>query len=236
MGDYAQARLAECGGEPSLQNWTFNQPGFPPFFLYNVASAQCLNVEGCDTVVIYDGCTTKGGTCSGPGTFKNEQWQLSAEGALVSLLAPAGTRCATVAAADKTLSLAPCASPPGAAQTFSYDAGSGQLQGGGGLCLTAAAPPPPPSSNITTLLVGRRLPSAGAGAYALLALNNLGANATVTCGGACFAAMGFAPTDLVDVRDLYQHALVNTTAATALDIAVGAGGASTFLRISRHAA
>ena len=227
-GAYTQARLAECGGEPTLQIWNFSHPGFPPNFLYNAAADMCLNVEGCDTTIIYDGCKTTGGTCSGPNTYLNEQWALTAAGALASQLEPANSRCATVAAND-SLSLAPCLSPPGPTQAFSYDSSTGQLQGAGGMCLTAPSAPPPPGSNVTTLLVSRKLHD---GSWALLALNNLASNATITCGAACFAAMGLAPADMLDVRDLFLHRVVNTTSATAYDIAVGASGSSTFLRLS----
>lgn len=227
-GAYVQARLAECGGEPSLQVWSFSHPGFPPAFLYNAAADTCLNVEACDSTIIYDGCTTKGGTCSGPNSFLNEQWTLTAAGALASQLEPTNSRCATVAAND-TLSLSPCLSPPGPTQAFSYNSATGQLQGANGLCLTAPSAPPAPGSNVTTLLVSRKLHD---GTWALLALNNLPSNATITCGPACFAAMGLAASDTLDFRDLFLHRVVNTTRATAYDIAVGANGSSTFLRLS----
>lgn len=231
-GAYVQARMAECGGEPALQNWTFSHPGFPPSFLFNAESEQCLNVESCATVIIYDGCVTTGGTCSGPGTFKNEQFQLTAEGALISLLEPAGTRCASVSPVDRTLSLTPCASPPGDDQSFTYVAETGELQSKGGLCLTAPGAGPP--SNISSLLVGRAMRD---GSWALLALNNAAANATITCGADCFAAMGFAASDEVIVRDLYLHADVSKTlAGNGLDVPVSANGASTFLRLRRSGA
>ncbi len=235
---YVQAHMAECGGEPILQKWSFSAanspPGFPPDFLVNAAGAEltCLNVEACESTIIYDGCTISGpGTCSGPGTFKNEQWVLRPDGALVSALGDA-SRCATVSATDATLSLAACSSPPGDAQSFVYVAATGELQSKGGLCLTAPSQGPP--SNVSSLLVGRRLHD---GAWALVALNNAPSNSTITCDAACFAAMGFAPADRVVVRDLYLHATVNTTAAGGgLDVAVGANGASTFLRLSKAAA
>ena len=233
--------MAECGGEPDLQRWAFSAanspPGFPPDFLVNDApggSLTCVNVEACESTIIYDGCTISGpGTCSGPGTFKNEQWSLRADGALVSALGGAAApRCATVSASDATLSLAACASPISDAQAFAYVPATGELQSKGGLCLTAPSAGPP--SNTSSLLVGRRLHD---GAWALVALNNAAAAATVTCDAACLAAMGFAPADLVAVRDLYLHALVNTTVAGGgLDVAVGASGASTFLRLSKAAA
>lgn len=234
-GSYVQAHMAECGGEPDLQRWAFSTtnspPGFPQDFLVNAGAGgalTCLNVEACESTIIYDSCTISGpGTCSGPGTFKNEQWSLRADGALVSALD--ASRCATISASDATLSLAVCASPISDAQAFSYVTVTGELQSKGGLCLTAPSQGPP--SNVSSLLVGRRLHD---GAWALVALNNAAAPATITCDAACFAAMGFAPADLVAVRDLYLHALVNTTAAGGgLDVAVGASGASTFLRLSK---
>ena len=87
---------------------------------------------------------------------------------------------------------------------------------------------------MSSLLVGRHLHD---GAWAVVALNNAAAPATITCDAACFAAMGFAPADMVAVRDLYLHALVNTTmAGGGLDVAVGPSGASTFLRLSKASA
>ena len=74
------ATVAECGGEPTYQNWTFSTPAED--FLYNGASNQCLNVDACGTLVIFDGCKTSGGTCAGPNSYANEQWTLTAAGAL----------------------------------------------------------------------------------------------------------------------------------------------------------
>lgn len=216
---YVDAYVAECGGEPTLQNWTFGAPASQ--FLWNAASDQCLNVESCGSTIIYDSCTTTGSTCAGPGKFSNEQWALRADGALVSALP--GARCTTVQA-DGTLVLAACSSPLPANQTWTYDTATGQLQSGGGLCLTAATQPGPPGAS--SLLIGRKLST---GSWAVVALNNSPLNATITCGSACFAAMGLAPTQQLRVRDLWAHTDVATTPATSYAMMVGPAGASTFL-------
>ena len=57
--NYVRAHVQECGGEPELQQWTFDQP--MKGFVRNAKANVCLNVEGCKTDVIYDGCTTTGG-------------------------------------------------------------------------------------------------------------------------------------------------------------------------------
>jgi len=222
------ARVAECGGEPALQEWTMDAPR--PGFLHNAASSQCLNVDNCGSLIIYDGCTTTGSTCAGPGSFANEQWRLSAAGALQTALPSAA--CATVAA-DGSVALAPCAAAPlPAAQSWSHDAASGALQTAGGLCLTVPPPAPPPSSNMTRLLLARPLHD---GAVALLALNDQPAAANLTCGAACFAAMGFASTERVTVRDLWLHEDIALVPATSLDIAVAANGSSRLLKLTRTA-
>jgi alpha-galactosidase len=227
---YTQAILAECGGEPTLQNWTLSDashlPSFPPGFLLNSASQQCLNVDNCQTEVIYDGCTIAKGTCSGPNTFKNEQWSFQ-NGALISLLDP-GNLCATVSSAN-TLSLSTCTSPTSPEQTFSYSASTGQVLGKGGLCLTAPGSPPPPSNEIQTLLISREMSD---GSWAMLALNNLNHNATITCDEVCFAKMGFSTNDVVIVRDTFLHETINTTSATSLDVFVAANGTSRLLTLT----
>jgi hypothetical protein len=231
---FTDAVVAECGGEPAAQNWTLNDPAVG--FLSNTPSAGaapvCLNVADCQTEVIYDGCTTSGPTCAGPGKYSNQQWTLPPPGAgggrLVSAL-PGGL-CATVAMPGRTVSLAPCGVPLPPNQTWVYAPASGQLTvalDGGGLCLTAAAPPPP--SNDTALAVARRLSD---GSWALVALNNAPVNATVTCGAACFASMGLPPTQLLRVRDLWAHADVNVTPATRLDVRLGSSGASALLKLT----
>lgn len=173
--------LQECGGEPGAQNWTFGAPAAA--FLQNEQSSLCLNVDSCETLIIYDGCKTTGGTCAGPNSYANEQWQLSTGGALESMLP--GHLCATVGA-NNAVTLTPCVSPVPSAQSWEYIPASGELQTAGGLCLTVPPPPAPPS-NTTTLLVGRALHD---GSWAVVGLNNLAFDATFSCGPPCFAALG----------------------------------------------
>jgi hypothetical protein len=224
---YVFATVAECGGEPAYQNWTFGVP--VQGFLQNPASNQCLNVDNCQSQIIYDGCTYHGVSCGGGGQnssyYPNEQWTLTEGGALVSRLP--GNRCATVGS-DNSVSLYTCADPLPANQTWKYDASTGELSTGQGLCLTASSPAPPPSYN-ATLLVGREMHD---GTWAVAALNNLPENTTVVCGPDCFAAMNISSSSTVRVRDLWAHADINTTLATALDIPVGANGTSTLWKLT----
>ena len=55
--------------------WEFNKP--MASFLHNPSSNMCLNAADCGSTLIYDGCTTTGGTCSGKGHFNNEQFNLT---------------------------------------------------------------------------------------------------------------------------------------------------------------
>jgi hypothetical protein len=221
---YVQAKVAECGGEPGLQNWTYGVPLAQ--FLQNAATAQCLNVDDCGTPIIYDGCTTTGATCAGKGVFSNEQWQLPVgTGALKSDLP--GGKCVTVGA-DSTLSLSPCGSPLPESQSWTYTPASGELETAGGLCVTAAASPPP--ANTTTLLIGRPLHD---GSRALLALNNLPVNSTIVCGSDCFTGLGFAPGVILHVRDLWAHADVGTiNTSQTFPMPVGANGASVMFKLT----
>lgn len=57
--NYIRAHVQECGGEPELQQWVFDEP--MTGFVRNAKANVCLNVEACATDLIYDGCTTTGG-------------------------------------------------------------------------------------------------------------------------------------------------------------------------------
>ncbi len=218
------ARVAECGGEPAAQNWTLNAPAAG--FLTNAASRLCLNVDACGSAIVYDGCTTTGGTCAGANRYSNEQWALDARGALVSALP--GGRCASVGA-DGTLALAPCAPGPGPlppAQAWRYSAASGELVSGSGQCLTVAAPPPP---GYSSLLVGRQLAD---GSWALLGVNNGNASAPLVCGAPCLAAMGLAGQALA-LRDVWARAdLPPAAPGSALQLDAPPNGGSAFWRVS----
>ncbi len=138
---YSPMKVQECGGEPNDQKWEMGEP--LSGFISNPATKLCLNVEGCETKVIYDGCVTSGATCGPPGAgkFANERWSLTKEGQLKSALSE--TKCATVAK-DDTVALTPCAA--GATiptnQLWKYDNATQQLTTGDGMCVTASSSTP----------------------------------------------------------------------------------------------
>ena len=58
---YAPMTVSECGGEPAEQKWVNNTPSAG--FMFNPSTRMCLNVKGCGTEVVYDGCVVSGKTC-----------------------------------------------------------------------------------------------------------------------------------------------------------------------------
>ena len=207
--DYTQARMAECGGEPDLQKWLFGAP-LPDGFVSNGKAKVCLNVKGCGSEIIFDGCTASGpGTCAGKGSFANEQFDLLTDGTLRTRLSdsvPAHHGLGQCVYADPSglLSLVPCTThaythgipspttpttmtPTKKPSTFKWDNVSQQLTTPiDGKCLTAptAGPPGPTPGGGGVLIIARPLQS---GAIALLFLNNEAAGVAVTCDAACFA-------------------------------------------------
>jgi len=199
---YTYASVAECGGEPTYQQWIFNYPMTE--FLYNNASTQCLNVDNCQTDIIYDGCTTTGNTCSGKNSYLNEQWVLTAEGALQTMLP--SHLCATALSTGQVI-LSPCMTPLAKNQTWTYN--DNQLQQNG-LCLTASSPTPPPPDNSNVLMISRLLSDNTTG---IAILNNHIQNITVTCDIKCFTSMNLYNT-IITIRDLWLHeniTIINTT-------------------------
>jgi len=216
------ARVAECGGEPSAQNWTFNAPASG--FLTNAANDVCLNVADCETAIIFDGCTTTGSTCSGKNKFNNEQWTLNDRGGLLSALP--GAACATVDSADGTLSLSPCGGDPlPSSQSWRYNSATGELVSGSGLCLTVSQTPPP--SNDETVLVGRELMD---GSWALLGLNNANNSKPLICGQQCLSTMGFPVGKTLSIRDIWAHQDLQPTAGP-LYLPAPPNGGSSFWRV-----
>ena len=246
-GAYTQAVFAECGGEPTLQQWSRGEP--MEGFWHNAATNMCLNVKGCGAEVIYDGCSTTGGTCAGPASYANEQFDLADDddataaggdrGLRTRLAADSGAhrglgQCAT-AGSSGALALAKCSGAGGAAgtnQQFAYSSDSKQLTAVvDGRCLTAAKPSPAPTPSApATLVIARALADGG---VALLLLNNGGADAGVVCGAACFAKAGVAPSAAapVSVRDLYAHKSLAPLTAPFLNISLAANGASAVLKL-----
>jgi hypothetical protein len=130
---YVQAHVAECGGEPSLQQWVFNTPA--PGFFSNPSTKTCLNVESCATTVIYDGCVTAGTTCGGGhgALHPNEEWFVTSSGQVRSNLT--GSPCLTVLPSG-LVEARPCQDPVLASQTWKYNVAEQTLVTGSGLCMT----------------------------------------------------------------------------------------------------
>lgn len=219
---YTYASLAECGGEPTYQIWEFNQPMTE--FLSNSASGLCLNVDNCQTDIIYDGCTTTGSTCSGKNSYLNEQWTLASSGALQTMLP--SRSCATSVNNGKQVLLSPCQTPLPSNQTWTYSSNTGQLQQNG-LCLTAPSPAPPPNST-EIIIIGRILSDQSWG-FAIL--NNQAENSTVTCGAQCFGSMNLTDTNIV-IRDLWLHENITTiNTANGYNFTVPGNGTSILMKL-----
>ena len=138
------AWVAACGyGPAALQDWQLGVP--QTGFLYNSASHQCLNVAGCRTDVIFDGCSTAPKqTCGGAGLHGQPNEEFTRNGSRLISALP-GSRCLTVDGTGE-VKLAACdpANPPTQSWTL---ASSGELKTGDGRCMTASAagPTPPPA-------------------------------------------------------------------------------------------
>ena len=63
---YMPMTVSECGGEPEKQKWANNTPAVG--FIFNPSTNMCLNVKGCGTEIIYDGCVDTGLTCGPKGS------------------------------------------------------------------------------------------------------------------------------------------------------------------------
>lgn len=145
--------LACAAGEcvdPALaaQTWQLDSQTLPAGYVVNAATNPplCLNVEGCTTAMIYDGCLHTGGTCAGPNNYSIFQFRLTASRQLASAFG--NDQCVEASTAG-TLHLAKCSPGQTAAQTWSITFAN-QLRNGvspGGSCLAvpSVVPPPPPS-------------------------------------------------------------------------------------------
>jgi hypothetical protein len=133
-----EAGLLPCDATVAQQVWRFDTPAAGYLSNDGPAGAQCLNVWGCGTGVAYYACVTTGGTCCGANCYTNLQWALNAAGQLVSAL---NGDCVTVQAGTGALVVAACGAPAPAAQTWVYNATSGQLRlAGTGMCLSTPVP------------------------------------------------------------------------------------------------
>eukprot|EP00658_Telonema_sp_P-2_P058257 TRINITY_DN4671_c0_g1_i4.p1 TRINITY_DN4671_c0_g1~~TRINITY_DN4671_c0_g1_i4.p1 ORF type:complete len:421 (-),score=72.81 TRINITY_DN4671_c0_g1_i4:138-1400(-) len=236
---YINANMKECGGEPALQQWILNSIGQ----IQKNGSNVCLNVEGCQTRLIYDGCVSASKGC-GP----NEEFVLNSTSLQLQSKLPSA-ECVTVNP-DRTLELAECNFPAPGSQRFKFV--DGQLMDGSGLCLTASSPPPPPSDS--TFRLGRRLsgdstgaaakvstsvfgePASARAGFALMLMNNQVQASNVSCAARCLTALGLDLRLEWVVRNVWQHrqvGLVGGSNPTAIVAELDPGGASQVFRITR---
>ena len=124
VSDGAQMMVAECGGEPEAQEWTFEASGPEAGYVSNMAGKVCLDVDSCQTWITYGACNATKADCAGT-THNNKRWSLTSEGQLKTALS-SKTACATVQA-DKTVTLAVCESPVPSSQKWSYSNTTRQL-------------------------------------------------------------------------------------------------------------
>jgi hypothetical protein len=61
LASYNAVKVQECGGEPAQQKWAFDKPS--PGQISNDNGKICLNVAGCETEMIYDGCEKPAKPC-----------------------------------------------------------------------------------------------------------------------------------------------------------------------------
>jgi len=164
--------VAECGGEPDQQKFTFTKG-----VISNAATGTFINVPGCKTEVVYDPIDSTGPSC-GPSKDSSKNWTITPTGQLQSA---ANGDCATLQS-DKSVKLAKCITPLAAAQTWKYDKASLQLTSSDGMCFTASSP----TSKIkqTTMVIGRPLSQS---AFAILFVNNHNTTQHVTCDASCMS-------------------------------------------------
>lgn len=200
--------MQPCAPGAAGQAWRWNVTA--PGFLSNPASGACLNQNDCGSQLIAFDCVTSGGTCAGPTSYANEQFSLQPDGTLRSPMAPGS--CATRGGgAGAGVSMQPCGGAGTPGQAWAYDAATTTLRSAGdasGLCLTVG------DGSDGTNVWGR--PLAG-GPWALVFLNTgLDDLPTLACDYAgCLAGTGWAPDQVVSVRDLWAHAeLGNFTAGS----------------------
>lgn len=234
---YQSAKMSECGGEPELQQWKMSPVGQ----LTNPASKSCLNVEGCKSSIIYDGCVPASAGC-GP----NEEFSLDSAGRLVSALP--GSQCVTEGS-DHTLHLGACSTS--ASQVFSFS--NGRLLDASGLCLTASGAP----SSGSHIVLGRPLSGAPDGkaavvagtvpgghvaqlpGFGLMMVNNDVTSANITCGRDCLTGLGLDSSVTYQLRDVVARStlgLIGGGHSFEVVAQLAAGGESRVLRLTpQHA-
>eukprot|EP00041_Stephanoeca_diplocostata_P038582 m.1529821 g.1529821 ORF g.1529821 m.1529821 type:complete len:569 (-) comp25239_c2_seq7:10771-12477(-) len=249
-GSLPHARVAECGGEPALQQWVVGTASNYTLQCTGALGGQLAiyaALDDCHTDIVYDGCTFDPTveTCAGRGNYTHFQFDLGSDGALRSRYLRG--YCITYRPSDEAVIAAPCGAPLSQDQQWHY-VNKQLMPGNTSKCLTAGTTPPP-ASNATTAVFGRPLtalttPTHGAspaenatagGAYAVLLLNNGAAATNVTCDRACVANMQL-PTAFpatAYVRDLWAHSALSPVAdiRAGLTLPVAGGGASRLLKL-----
>eukprot|EP00045_Choanoeca_perplexa_P013130 m.146956 g.146956 ORF g.146956 m.146956 type:complete len:543 (-) comp16248_c0_seq2:1596-3224(-) len=215
------ASLTECGGEPELQTWNYNDPMVG--FLHNLKQDSCLNAANCGSTVIYDGCSTTGGTCSGPGKFNNEQWLLPREETSGTIESNMSTSAKCLTASQNKVKLAVCDGD--ANQQWTYTS-SKQIQTAAGLCLTAAAP----VNQWPSQVIGREMAN---GDFALLMLNNDMKSVNMTCDSDCWAKSYLPEGRVMQAYDVWSKQVVGTaTVGDDFTMEVPSDGAARLFRLT----
>jgi hypothetical protein len=232
--------MTQCGGEPSRQAWVWGGNGL----VNNPSSGQCLNVKACETSVIMDPCLPTGPACdTAPGApAANEVFEPprngggGVKGGPILIKLHNRTLCLTAAAdSDGSVSVRPCTGNEDAQQRWEFDPGTQHItRADDGSCLTASAPSPPPNGSTTgELMLGRPLHD---GRWGIIMLNNGDTETTITCGRACFAAMGLSGSPrgarLTDVWSGEELGVVNHS----ISLVVPPNGASRLIVMAQTAA
>ena len=232
--------MTQCGGEPSRQAWVWGANGL----VNNPSSGQCLNVKGCETSVIMDPCLPTGPACdTAPGApAANEVFEPprngggGVKGGPILIKLHNRTLCLTAAAdSDGSVSVRPCTGNDDAQQRWEFDPSTQHItRADDGSCLTASAPSPPPNGSTTgELMLGRPLHD---GRWGIIMLNNGDTETTITCGRACFAAMGLSGSPrgarLTDVWSGEELGVVNHS----ISLVVPPNGASRLIVMAQTAA
>eukprot|EP00039_Didymoeca_costata_P022146 m.3834 g.3834 ORF g.3834 m.3834 type:complete len:618 (-) comp2840_c0_seq1:87-1940(-) len=231
--EYSAANVAECGGEPQLQQWLIGPAVNNTVDCNSTGHGLYLALADCTTELIYDGCSfdPKVKTCSGVGNYSHFMFDLKEDSSLRSRYNP--DWCVTVNTVTDAVSAAPCTSPLQITQKWNYTSGNIQTQSG--KCLTAAGAAP--TNKGTTAVFGRPLTSSDQhGAYAILLLNNDNNKTNVTCDTNCIQNMKFPadfPLNQVYIRDLWMHKSMEGSfnIMKGFEFEVEGGGASMMMKI-----
>ena len=149
--DGESAVVLQCDIAAASQSWALGKGAMEGYLINGEVEHECLAVYGCGTRAVLWSCVTSGGTCAGPKSYANLQWQLTTGGALISALS--AESCLQASLPFGTLSIGACT--PGAVnQTWAYDSVTLRL-GATGLCLARSTPPLPPHGPVYAQVCGR---------------------------------------------------------------------------------